>query len=127
MRSELETSQFQLQHFEPLSHSRLIKNKQGILFLKKAYWQINNELNYSGQDFFCFIVLVIVWSFLSDLFIYFLLYVVVEQNSFLFLNLPIYNFYWEFAFSLHLINVYKKYKKQKKEPVVLQTCNILNH
>ena len=85
------------------------------MFLKEAYWQINNELNYSGQDLFFVIILVIVWSFLSHLFIYFLLYVVVKQNSFLFLDLPIYDFYGEFALSLHLRNVYNKYKKKKKK------------
>ena len=97
------------------------------MFLEEAYWQINNELNYSGQDLFFVIILVIVWSFLSHLFIYFLLYVVVKQNSFLFLDLTIYDFYGEFALSLHLRNVYKKYKKKKKEPKVLQSCKILNH
>ena len=72
------TSQFQLQHYDPLTHSCLIQNKQGILFLQKAYWQINNELNCSGQNFFFVIALVIIWRFLSHLFIYSLLYVVVK-------------------------------------------------
>ena len=71
------------------------------------------DIKQSGQDFFFVIVLVIVWIFLSHLFIYSLLYVVVKQNSFLFLDLPIFDFYGEFALSLHLINVYKKCKKRK--------------